>query len=92
MHRSGLYYKAVSASEKDLRIMRLMDEMYLEDPTRGTRRYSADLAQEAVHIGRDKARSLMRIMGIEVMYCRPRTTVCDPTMYKFPYSAARIKN
>lgn len=91
IHRSGLYYKAVSAGEEDLRIMRIMDEMYLEDPTRGTRRYSADLVQEGVHIGRDKARSLMRIMGIEAMYCRPRTTVCDPTKYKFPYLLRGLK-
>ena len=91
VHRSGLYYKAVSASEEDLRIMRIMDEMFLEDPTRGTRRYSADLVQEGVHIGRDKAKSLMRIMGIEAMYCRLRTTVCDPTKYKFPYLLRGLK-
>lgn len=85
VHRSGIYYRPVPASEADLHTMRLMDAMYLEDPTRGTRRYSADLRQAGVHIGRDKARSLMRIMGIEAMYCRPRTTVCDPAKYKYPY-------
>lgn len=85
VHRSGIYYKPIAASEEDLRIMRLMDEMYLEDPTRGTRRYSDDLRLVDVHIGRDKARSLMRLMGIEAIYCRPRTTVCDPAKYKYPY-------
>ena len=42
LHRSGLYYRPSRASEADLRVMRMMDELYLEDPTRGTRRYSAD--------------------------------------------------
>ncbi len=85
IHRSGIYYTPSQASERDLQIMRLMDAMYLEDPTRGTRRYCDDLRLAGHFIGRDKARSLMRIMGIEALYCRPRTTVLDPTKYKHPY-------
>jgi len=64
INRSSLYYKPVSVSEEDLTTMRVMDEMYLEDPTRGTRRYASDLAAEKIFIGRDKARTLMRTMGI----------------------------
>lgn len=85
IHRSGLYYKPREAKEDDLRVMRIMDEMYLEDPTRGTRRYCDDLRQMDIRIGREKARTLMRTMGIYALYCRPRTTVIDPTTYKFPY-------
>lgn len=85
IHRSGLYYKPQQAKNDDLKVMRIMDEMYLEDPTRGTRRYCDDLLQMDIRIGRDKARSLMRTMGIYALYCRPRTTVIDPTTYKFPY-------
>ena len=85
IQRSGVYYTPAQGSEQDLRIMRLMDAMYLEDPTRGTRRYCNDLRLIGHFIGRDKARSLMRIMGIEALYCRPRTTVLDPTKYKYPY-------
>jgi putative transposase len=43
MSRSTLYYKPKPATEEDLRIMRLMDELHLEDPTRGTRRMSDEL-------------------------------------------------
>ena len=82
INRSSLYYKPVSVSEEDLTTMRVMDEMYLEDPTRGTRRYASDLAAEKIFIGRDKARTLMRTMGIYAIYCKPRTTVIDPTRYK----------
>lgn len=85
IHRSGIYYTPAQASERDLQIMRVMDAMYMEDPTRGTRRYRNDLALVGHSIGRDKARSLMRIMGIEALYCRPRTTVMDPAKYKHPY-------
>lgn len=91
VHRSGIYYTPAQASEPDLQVMRLMDAMYLEDPTRGTRRYSADLRLAGHFIGRDKVRSLMRIMGIEALYCRPRTTVLDPTKYKHPYLLRGVK-
>jgi putative transposase len=85
IHRSGLYYKPASCSNTDLEIMRVMDEMYLEDPTRGTRRYCDDLQLRGIQIGREKARTLMNRMGIHALYCKPRTTVLDRTKYKYPY-------
>jgi putative transposase len=91
IHRSGLYYKPREASPDDLNAMRLMDEMYLEDPTRGTRRYCDQLREQGIHVGRDKVRSLMQIMGIYALYCKPRTTVIDPTKYKFPYLLRNLK-
>lgn len=65
--------------------MRKMDEMYLEDPTRGTRRYSAELSAEGYKLGRDRVRTLMILMGISAIYPKPRTTVIDKTKYKYPY-------
>lgn len=85
IHRSGVYYKPCKASNDDLLIMKAMDEMYYEDPTRGSRRYSSDLSLKGYTIGRDKARSLMRMMCLSVLYCKPRTTVIDPAKYKYPY-------
>jgi len=35
IHRSGLYYKPKGEKEENLKIMRLMDEHYLEHPTEG---------------------------------------------------------
>jgi putative transposase len=91
LNRSSLYYKPEPVSHGDLVIMRVMDEMYLEDPTRGTRRYSVELAMKGIFIGRDKARTLMQIMGICAIYCKPRTTVIDPAKYKFPYLLRGLK-
>jgi len=83
--RSTFYYSSVGVSAKDLELMRIMDEMYLEDPTRGTRRYSAELSAQGHKIGRDHARTLMILMGIAAIYPKPRTTVIDKTKYKYPY-------
>ncbi len=85
MHRSGYYYKSKGISQADLRIMELMDRMYGEDPTRGTRRYRRDLKLAGIHISREKVRRLMKIMRIKTIYCKPRTTVIDPAAYKYPY-------
>lgn len=83
--RSTFYYSKVGVSQEDLAIMQRMDKMYLEDPTRGTRRYSSELQSIGISIGRDRARSLMQMMGIYAMYPKPRTTVIDKTKYKYPY-------
>lgn len=83
--RSTFYYSNSGLSNEDLELMRKMDEMYLEDPTRGTRRYSAELSAEGFKIGRDRARTLMILMGIGAIYPKPRTTVIDKTKYKYPY-------
>ncbi len=60
LSRSTLYYKPRPASEEDLRVMRLMDELHLEDPTRGTRRLCDELRDLGVRVGRDKVRTLLR--------------------------------
>jgi len=83
--RSTLYYTPSVAGSNDLSIMRAMDQLYLEDPTRGTRRMSKSLLRMGFKAGRYKVRSLMRIMRMKTIYCKPRTTVIDPAKYKYPY-------
>lgn len=85
LSRSTFYYSSTGVSAEDLEIMRKMDEKYLEDPTRGTRRYSAELSAEGYKLGRDRVRTLMILMGISAIYPKPRTTVIDKAKYKYPY-------
>jgi len=85
MSRSTLYYTPSQASDKDLKMMEELDRLYLEDPTRGTRRMTKELKKKGYKIGRCHVRRLMRTMRLKTVYCRPRTTVIDPGKYKFPY-------
>lgn len=85
MARSSYYYSPQEWSRQDLALMHRMDRLYQEDPTRGSRRYAADLRREGYHVGREKVRRLMRVMRIKAIYCRPRTTTADPAAYKYPY-------
>lgn len=89
--RSTFYYRPVSASQQDLAAMRALDELYQEDPTRGTRRMSNELQKLGFDIGRDRTRRLMQRMRMKTIYCRPRTTVCCPAKYKFPYLLRNLK-
>ncbi len=86
LSRSTLYYAPARAyREKDLRMMALLDELHLEDPTRGTRRMRNELVKAGFKVGRCHVRTLMNVMRIKTVYCRPRTTISDPTKYKYPY-------
>lgn len=83
--RSTLYYTPIRTNDRDLRLMEELDRLYLEDPTRGTRRMTKELRKIGCQVGRTHVRTLMQIMRLKTVYCRPRTTVIDPTKYKFPY-------
>ena len=90
--RSTLYYTPSKAySERDLLMMRALDELHLEDPTRGTRRMRTALIKRGYKVGRRHVRTLMQIMRIRAVYARPRTTVIDPGKYKYPYLLKDLK-
>lgn len=83
--RSTLYYTPGRGNDKDLQVMKQLDFLYMEDPTRGTRRMSKELKKLGYQVGRCHVRRLMQIMRLKTVYCRPRTTVIDPVQYKYPY-------
>jgi len=83
--RSTLYYTPVVKDDKDLLLMKELDRLYLEDPTRGTRRMAKELCKLGHQVGRQHVRTLMQIMRLKTVYCRPRTTLIDPARYKYPY-------
>lgn len=89
--RSTLYYTPSKASDKDLEIMQKLDMLYLEDPTRGTRRMARELRKLGYETGRYHVRSLMRIMRLKTVYCMPRTTISDPAKYKYPYLLCNLR-
>ena len=89
--RSTFYYRPVSASQQDLAVMRALDELYQEDSAHGPRQMSNELQKQGFDMGRDRTRSLMQWMRMKAIYCRRRTTICDPAKYKFPYLLRNLK-
>jgi putative transposase len=72
-------------SAADLALMRRIDEMHLEFSFAGSRLLRDLLAAEGSKIGRRHVTTLMKRMGIEALYRRPRTTKPEPGHKIYPY-------
>jgi putative transposase len=83
--RSSYYYEPMQASKEDLALMRRMDELYLERPFYGSRRIVAELSTDDWPVNRKRVQRLMKVMGIEAIYPRKRTTIRSPDHRVYPY-------
>src|SRR5271167_2521010 len=83
--RGSVYYLPRPVSVADLAFMRRIDELHLEFPFAGSRLLRDLLAGEGRKIGRRHVTTLMKRMGIEALYRRPRTTKPEPGHKIYPY-------
>ena len=83
--RGSVYYLPRPVPESDLAIMRKLDRLHTEFPFAGSRMLRGLLAADGCKIGRRHVRTLMRRMGIEALYRRPRTTKPEPGHKIYPY-------
>jgi putative transposase len=83
--RGSVYYLPRPVSAADLAIMRRLDRLHLEFPFAGSRMLRGLLAAEGCKIGRRRVKTLMKRMGIEALYRRPRTTQPEPGHKIYPY-------
>jgi putative transposase len=83
--RGSVYYLPRPVPAADLAIMRRLDQLHLEFPFAGSRMLRGLLAAEGSKIGRRHVKTLMRRMGIEALYRRPRTTKPEPGHKIYPY-------
>ena len=83
--RSGVYRKPRSANDNDLEAMRRIDVLFTARPFFGARRIARTLTQEGFPIERKRVRRLMRLMGIEALGPKPRTSNPAPGHKIYPY-------
>jgi putative transposase len=83
--RGSVYYLPRPVSAADLALMRRIDELHLEFPFAGSRMLQGLLTAEGSKVGRRHVKTLMRRMGIEALYRRPRTTKPEPGHKIYPY-------
>jgi len=83
--RSTAYYLPRPAPAADLDLMRQIDRLHLEFPFAGARMLRRLLAAKGSKAGRRHIKTLMRRMGIEALYRRPRTTKPEPGHKVYPY-------
>jgi putative transposase len=83
--RSTLYRQPRPVPAADLAVMRRIDELHLDHPFAGSRMMRDMLVNEGTVIGRTHVRTLMRRMGLEALYRRPRTSKPAPGHEIYPY-------
>ena len=83
--RSSLYYKAVPINERDLKLMRLIDEIHLKHPFMGSRSIRDQLQEKGYQVGRQHVSALMKKMGIAALYRKPRLSKPHPDHKVYPY-------
>jgi putative transposase len=82
--RSGVY-RPISPAEEDLTLCKELDKLHLEFPAFGSRKLSRLLKSQGKLANRKRVQRLMRIMGIEALAPKPRTSEPSPEHTKFPY-------
>ena len=65
--------------------MRLIDEQFLKTPTWGSRSMRNHLRRLGYRVNRKRVQRLMRIMGLEPIYPKPRTSRPHPDHKVYPY-------
>ncbi len=85
LNRSSYYLSQATAPEEDLLLMRRIDEQYLKTPFYGSRRMAVTLSGPEEPINRKRVQRLMRVMGIEALHPKPRTTTPAAGAKAYPY-------
>lgn len=83
--RSTYYYEPKGESEENLEIMKRIDELFLDNPTWGSRQMRNRLRLEGKKVNRKRIQRLMRLMGIEVLYPRRNLSRPHPDHRVYPY-------
>jgi putative transposase len=87
--RSTFYYDPVPANERDLAIMRAIDELHLDYPFFGYRRLASHLecclSMDYMPVNTKMIRRLMKIMDIQTLYPKRNLSKRHPDHQVFPY-------
>jgi putative transposase len=83
--RSSYHYKPKPMKPEDLDLMRKIDELYTDNPSRGSRSIRRQLKRQGIRVNRKRIQRLMGLMGIEAVYSKPRTTRRHPGHKLYAY-------
>jgi len=83
--RSSWYYEALGEPPLNLKLMRLIDEQFLQTPYYGARQMARYLRRQGNCINRKRVRRLMQKMGLMAIYQKPNTSKPHPEHKIYPY-------
>jgi putative transposase len=85
INKSTYYYKQRGLTERDLEIMKIIDEIYTEHPYFGARRMSKHLEPYGVVVGRKAVSRYYRIMAIKAVYPKINLSKRNQAHKIYPY-------
>jgi len=92
IHRSSLYYNPKRESAYNLKLMKEIDSYFLEHPYYGVERMTDYLNLDlGYRVNVKRVRRLYKLMGLQTIYRKPKTTIKDPKSYKYPYLLKNLK-
>jgi len=83
--RSSWYYQPAGEDPYNLHLMKLMDRQFTETPFYGIRRMTAWLRSQGEQVNHKRVARLMRKMGLETIYPKPRTSIPADNIRRYPY-------
>ena len=83
--RSGLYYQPAQETAENLRLMQLLDQEYTAHPFLGSRRLTKWLIDQGAMVNRKRVQRLMRRMGLEAIYPKPKLSAASRGHRIYPY-------
>ena len=84
--RSSFYYQARGEDEYNEILLRLLDEQYTRTPFYGVLRMTKWLCRLGGHkVNQKRVRRLLRLMGLEAIYPKPRLSLADKEHKIYPY-------
>jgi putative transposase len=83
--RGRAYYQPRPVSDVDLELMRQIDRLHLDYPFAGSRMLRDLLQQDGFKVGRKHVATLMKRVGVEALYRKPRTTKPGAGHKVYPY-------
>lgn len=88
--RSSVYYKPKPVSPETQAVMNRIDRLHLELPFAGSRMLRDMLRRAGYQVGRKRVVSLMKQVGIEALYRKPKTTQRHPGHKIYPYLLRKL--
>jgi putative transposase len=90
LSRSGLYYEPRGESALNLELMRLLDEQYTRTPFFGVPKMTDALRKQGYAVNPKRVRRLLRQMGLEAIYSKPRLSEPAPGHRIYPYRLRHV--
>lgn len=86
LNRATFYWQPAAETPLNLELMRLIDQEYTRAPFYGYRKITARLnGHHGYEVNHKRVTRLMRKMGLQAIFPRPRTSIGDKQHKKYPY-------